>query len=54
MRIIVDTEVQKNELIEASRHIHWLDDVNTDIPMVNAICHLYLTPELIEVHKEAV
>ena len=50
IKIIVDTEQEKQELLEASRHIHD-SDVNTEIPMVNTIAHLYLAPHLIEVKK---
>ena len=48
IKIIVDTEQEKQELLEASRHIHDAD-VDTEIEMVNTIAHLYLAPHLIEV-----
>ena len=47
IKIIVDTEQEKQELLEASRHIHDAD-VDTEIKMVNTIAHLYLAPHLIE------
>ncbi len=49
MKIIVDTEEEKKQLIEASRHIHNLRNVDTDLPMVYLIAHLYMAPHLIEV-----
>ena len=48
IKIIVDTEQEKQELIEASRHIHDAD-IDIEIEMVNTIAHLYLAPFLIEV-----
>lgn len=50
IKIIVDTEQEKRELLEASEHIHYAD-IDTDIPMVNFIAHLYLAPELIKVKE---
>lgn len=51
IKIVVDTEEEKEQLLEASRHIHD-SDVDTDLPMVNTICHLYLAPQLIEVSSK--
>lgn len=48
IKIIVSTEEEKQELLEASSHIHDAD-VDTDISMVNTLCHLYMAPHLIEV-----
>lgn len=48
IRIIVSTEEEKQQLLEASEHIHDAD-VDTDIPMVNTLCHLYMAPHLIAV-----
>ena len=51
IKIIVNSEEEKEELLEASRHI---DDSNidTDLPIVNTIAHLYQAPFLIEVDRE--
>lgn len=51
IKIVVDTEQEKQELLAASEHIHYTFSVDTDIPMVNFIAHLYLAPELIEVKE---
>lgn len=48
IRIIVDNEEQKQELLAAIYHIHGAD-INTYIPMVNELVHLYHNPELISV-----
>lgn len=49
MKFIVETEEQKKELLTASKYLHDLTDIDTDIPMVNFLCHIYLVPETIEV-----
>ena len=46
---LVDSEEEKQELLDASEHIHWCD-INTDIPMVNTLSHLYMAPFLIKVN----
>ena len=48
IRITVDTEEQKQELLQAIYHIHG-SDINTDIPMVNELVHLYHNTDLISV-----
>lgn len=48
IKYIVTTEEEKQQLLEASEHIHD-SDVDTDIPFVNTIAHLYHAPWLIEV-----
>jgi len=49
IKIIVRTENDKKQLLEASKHIHDSRDIDTDLPMVNMIAHLYHNPDLIEV-----
>jgi hypothetical protein len=39
MKIIVNTEQEKLDLIKAIEHIHY-SDIDTDIPMVNKLAHL--------------
>lgn len=46
IKITVDTEEEKQELLSAIEHIHYAD-IDTDIPMVNELVHLYHTPERI-------
>ena len=48
MRIFVDTQEEKQKLLEASKHIHDAN-IDTSIEMVNEIAHLYLSPDQIEV-----
>lgn len=49
IKITVTTEVEKQELLIASKHIHDLRDLDTNIPGANFIAHLCLAPHLIEV-----
>ena len=49
IRIIVSSEKEKQELLEASRHIHYLRDANLDLEGVNFLAHLYLAEFLITV-----
>ncbi len=48
VRIEVDSEAEKADLISASEHIHY-SNIDTDIPMVNFLAHLYLSPDSIVV-----
>ena len=48
IKITVDTEEEKQELLTAIYHIHGAD-IDTDIPMVNELVHLYHNPDLIGV-----
>ena len=50
IKITVDTPEQKAELLAALYHIHGAD-INTDIPMVNEIVHVYNNPDLITVRN---
>jgi hypothetical protein len=52
IQINVDTQEEKNQLLEASRHIHD-SDIDTDLPMVNFIAHLYLSPDAITCKDKA-
>ena len=49
VKIVVGTEQDKAELLEGSRHIHYLRDLDTGIPGANLLAHLYMNPSLIEV-----
>lgn len=49
IEIIVRTEQQKVELLEASRHIHDNRSIDTDVPGVNLLAHLHCNPDLIHV-----
>ena len=53
MRIIVETEKEKAELIAAFRQFHD-SDIDTDVPWVNLIAHLYLVDILVEKPNEMV
>ena len=49
VRIIAKDQATKDALIAASRHIHDQRRLDTDIPMVNFIAHLYHNPDLVEI-----
>lgn len=46
--ITVDTEEEKQQVLEASLHFHD-SNIDTDIPMVNTLAHLYMSPHLVVV-----
>jgi hypothetical protein len=50
-KIVVSKEWMKDQLILASKHIHDLDTIDTDIVAANWLAHLYTTPEFIEVQS---
>jgi len=50
-KIVVPTERDRNELIEAFEHIHY-SDIDTNYVAVNQLAHEYLTPNNIIVDKE--
>lgn len=47
-KIIVPTEFDKNQLLEAFKYIHDRD-IDTDYLAVNTIAHMYQNPDLIEI-----
>lgn len=50
IRIIVDTELDKKELLEASRYLDGLRCIDSNHNyMVNFLMHFYCNPDLIEV-----
>ena len=49
IKIIVDNEDSKQQLLKASEYIHNLYTINSDFMMVNTLMHLYMAPDLIEV-----
>lgn len=53
-KIIVGSEREKQDLLKASKYLHDLRNIDTDVPMVNTLVHLYMAPDLIavEVPKE--
>lgn len=51
IKIIVSSEQEKQELLDASEHIHY-SDIDTDLPGVNFIAHLYHAPYLIVVQTD--
>jgi len=46
-KITVDTQQDKDDIIKASRYLHDLRNIDTNIPTINALCHLHLAPHLI-------
>lgn len=49
VRIVVDSEVAKQQILLALRYIHDLREIDLDYVAVNYLAHLYETPEAIEV-----
>lgn len=49
IKIIVSTPTEKQELLDGSRHIHDLRELDTDMPGANFFAHVYMAPDLIEV-----
>ena len=51
MKIFVDSEKDKQELIQASRHIHNSRYELRKLPGLNTLAHLYCNPDIIEVKE---
>lgn len=52
-KIVVPTQADKVKLIDASRYLHYLKDIDTsDGAAVNTLAHLYLRPDLIVVEPK--
>ncbi len=51
LKIVVSSDKEKEDLLEASRHIHD-SNVDINITMVNLLSHLYITPEIIEIDPD--
>ena len=47
MKIIVDTQKQKDALLQESEYIHYLTEIDSD--MAPTIMHIYLNPDMIEI-----
>ena len=53
IKIIVNTEKEKEDLLAASRYIHDLRCIDTNHnDMVNTVCHIHMAPFLIEVDPD--
>ena len=42
--IVVASEEDRKALVKASEYLHDLTEIDTDIPMVNWLCHIYESP----------
>lgn len=51
-KIVVPTEADKNEILEAMKHFHDSLDVDTDYIVVNQLAHEYLTGDNIIVNPK--
>ena len=51
-KIVVPTQEDKEQLLLASRYVHNLRNIDTDINGANVLAHLYIAPDLIEVANE--
>ena len=49
VKIVVETEEDKEQLLLASKYIHNLRNIDTDIMGANMLAHLYTDPDLIVV-----
>lgn len=52
IRIIVDSEQSKEQLLRAIEYIHYLGCIDSDYIAVNCLMHHYLYPDSIEVNPE--
>ena len=52
VKIVVETQADKEQLLLASEYIHGLRNIDTGIMGANLIAHLYCRPELIEVERK--
>jgi hypothetical protein len=51
-KIVVPTQEDKDQLLLASRYIHNLRNIDTDINGANVLAHLYHNPDLIVVEPK--
>lgn len=51
-KIIVPTERDKQQLLEAFKYIHDLRCIDSDYMAVNTLMHMYQAPQLIEVKNK--
>ena len=51
IKIIVDTEEEKQKLLNESLYIHNRANINTDL--CNTLAHLYTFPDIIEVAEKS-
>ncbi len=49
IKVIVTTEEEKRQLLEASMQLHDNPQTDTSQPMIKTLAHLYLVPQLIVV-----
>lgn len=52
LRIIVDSEELKEELLKESKYVHDHFCKNFDSDLCNTLMHLYLNPDLIQVKED--
>lgn len=52
VKIIVDSEQSKEQILNAIEYIHNLECVNSDYMAVNSLMHLYLYPDAVEVRPD--
>jgi len=49
IKIVVESQYAKEQLLAAIEHLHYESDIDMDIMAVNALLHLYQEPDCIEV-----
>lgn len=52
IRIIVDSEAEKSNLLKASRMIHDCRSLNSNHSGINTLMHLHMCPDIIKVSIE--
>ena len=50
MRIFVETEEEKEDLIRQSKYVHYLEEIDSDL--ASTLMHIYMHPQCIIVDKE--
>ena len=51
IKIIVDSEQSKEQVLKALEHLH-SSDIDTDLIAVNSLVHTYLFPDLVQVKPD--
>jgi len=54
VKVVVNSEEAKEQLLIASNYIHNLPNIDTDFIAINLLAHLYTTPDMIVVEDEGI
>jgi hypothetical protein len=50
VRIFVETEEEKKDLLRQSKYVHYLEEIDSDL--ANTLMHIYMNPDCIIVDDE--